>query len=126
MLRVISDTLSAADDRRVTLLALLDMSAAFDCVDHNLLLCQLEKRFGITDDALLWITSFLTDRTQQIRYNDSSSPLSPIHHGVPQGSVLGPILFNMYTAGLQDIVESHQLRMHQYADDCQVYLSVPV
>ncbi len=125
MLRVISDALTAADERRVTLLALLDMSAAFDCVDHRLLLRQLQKRFGLTGDVLLWMTSFLTDRTQQIHYNGSFSPTKPIRDGVPQGSVLGPVLFNMYTADLEDIVESHHLRFHQYADDCQVYVSVP-
>lgn len=129
MLRVglLSDALSAADVRQVTLLGLLDMSAAFDCVDQSTLLLRLERNFGVTGLALQWMTSFLTDRTQQVAYGGTLSKLERMFCGVPQGSVLGPLLFNMYTADISKVVESHgPCRLHQYADDCQVYLSVPV
>ena len=66
MVRVLSDALTAADTRQVTLLGLLDMSAAFDCVDHSILQQRLERNFGISGLALQWLTSFLTDRTQQV------------------------------------------------------------
>jgi len=66
MLRVWSDVLTSADVREVTLLGLLDLSAAFDCVDHDILLHGLEVAFGLTNTALKWIRSFLTDRTQQV------------------------------------------------------------
>ena len=125
MLRVTSDALTAADNRQVTLLALLDMSAAFDCVDHKLLLQRLEHRFGLTGDVLRWVTSFLKDRTQVIFNNGSFSSKKELDYGVPQGSVLGPLLFSLYTADLKAILESHNFRIHQYVDDCQIYLSVP-
>ena len=67
MLRVLSDALTAADGRRVTLLGLLDMSAAFDCLDHDLLLQRLEKNFGLTGVVLRWMTSFLSDRALEVR-----------------------------------------------------------
>jgi len=67
MLRVLSDSLIATDGRRVTLFGFLDMSAAFDCVDHDLLLQRLEKNFGLTGVVLRWMTSFLSDRTLEVR-----------------------------------------------------------
>ena len=125
MLRVTSDILTAADNRQVTLLCLLDLSAAFDCVDHDILLQRLQHQFGLSGDVYRWMSSFLTDRTQTISYNSATSAKKKISHGVPQGSVLGPLLFNLYTAELGAIAESYNLRMHQYADDCQLYVSVP-
>jgi len=69
MLQVPSAVLTAVDGRRVTLFGLLNMSAAFDCVDHNLLMQHLEKNFGLTGVVLRWMMSFLTDRTQEVFYN---------------------------------------------------------
>ena len=73
-----------------------------------------------------WITSFLTDRTQQVAYQGTLSKLQRLLYGVPQGSVLGPLLFNMYAADISKVVESHGHKLHQYADDSQVYLTVPI
>ena len=98
MLRVWSDVLTSADAREVTLLGLLDLSAAFDCVDHDILLHGLEVAFGLTNTALEWIRSFLTDRTQQVSYCGRLSPIQCVLFGVPQGSVLGPLLYVLYTA----------------------------
>ena len=126
MLRVTSDFLSAADQQKVTLLGLLDMSAAFDCVDHTILLRRLQQGAGLAGDVIGWIRSFLTGRTQQVVYNGTMSTVRPVHFGVPQGSVLGPILYILYTTELECIVERHGLTLHQYADDCQVYISVKV
>lgn len=128
MLRVWSDMLSAADTRQVTLLGLLDLSAAFDCVDHVLLLQRLEFSFGLTGTALRWLQSFLTDRTHQVAYGSQLSTVRQLLFGVPQGSVLGPLLYVLYTAELGHVVERHGMKMklHQYADDSQLYISVAV
>jgi len=125
ILRVLSDMLMAADVRQVTLLGMLDLSAAFDCVDHTILLQRLRIGFGLTDVALKWIVSFLTERTQQIAYNGELSSIQHVLFGVPQGSALGPLLYVLYTAELFHVVARHGLRLHMYADDCQVYLSSP-
>ena len=96
MLRVLSAVLTAVDGRRVTLLGLLDMSAAFDCVDHSLFLQRLEKNFGLTEVVLRWLMSFLPDRTQEIFYNGPSTAAQhSALYGVPRGSILGPLLFNL-------------------------------
>jgi len=90
MLRVWSDVRTSADVRDVTLLGLLDLSAAFDCVDHDILLHGLEVEFGLTNTALEWMRSFLTDRMQQVLYCGRLSPIQRALFGVPQGLVLGP------------------------------------
>jgi len=116
----------AANTRQVTLLCLLDLSAAFDCVDHDLLLHRLQPSFGLRGIALEWIRPFLTDHTEQIAYGGQLSTSCPLPFGVPQGSVLEPLLYTLYTADLTCVVERHGIRLHQYADDSQVYMSVPV
>jgi len=125
LLRVMSDLLNAADNRRVSLLGLLDLSAAFDCVDHGILLQRFQTSFGITNTALLWIRSFLTERTQSISYDGRQSSICHLFCGVPQGSVLGGLFFILYTAELFDVVAECGLTAHTYADDTQVYFSVP-
>jgi len=83
MLRVVSDALTAADAGQVTLIALLDLTAAFDCVDRALLLRRLQYNFGFKDDVLRWMTSFVTGRTQQVSYDGQLSPISRVQFGVP-------------------------------------------
>jgi len=68
MLRVMSDALTAVDQRRVTLIDLLDLSSGFDCVDHFLLLQRLERTFGLSGMVLRWLTSYVTSRSQQVAY----------------------------------------------------------
>jgi len=100
VLRVLSDFLKAADRRHVTLLSLLDMSAAFDCVDHSILLQRLHSTVGLSAVVLDWIDSFLSGRTQQISYNGQLSATCDVLFEVPQGSVLAPLLYILYTAEL--------------------------
>jgi len=128
MLRVLFDVLTVADAQQVTLLGLLDLSAPFDCVDRQLLLQRLRRDFGFTDTVLAWTTSFVTGRTQQVLYKGCFSTVQFVQYGVPvpQGSVLGPILFVLYTAKIGRIVAQHWLQFHQYADDCQIYIATPV
>ena len=96
---------------------------SFYTVDHFFLLLRLSARFGICDHALNWLRSYLSDRTQFVRIQDVSSHVNDLPYGVPQGSVLGPLLYSLYTSPLGDIARSYSLSYHFYADDTQLYLS---
>ncbi len=126
MLKVTSDIFDAADRSEVTLLALLDLSAAFDTVDHEILLRRLHDSYGIRDRALQWIKSFLTDRSQVVVFSGGKSAVVQVECGVPQGSVLGPLLFTLYTADVLDLAALSSINAHCYADDLQLYLHCPV
>ena len=113
---------SSADIGMVSLLGLLNMSAAFGTVDHDILIFRLETSFGIMGTALAWLQSFLAKRTQQVVFNGHSSSKVTVASGVPQGSVLGPLLFLLYTADIPLIASEHRIEAHVYADDGQLYL----
>ena len=115
------DFLRAIDDRNSVLLLMLDLSAAFDTVDHSILINRLKNRLGIDGMALNWFKSYLTQRKCRVVINGTQSQFTNLDCGVPQGSVLGPILFTVYTLPLGDIIRKHGLTFHLYADDSQKY-----
>ena len=115
------DFLRAIDDKKSVLLLMLDLSAAFDTVDHTILINRLRNRLGIGGTALDWFQSYLTNRKCQVILNGTKSHNTLLDCGVPQGSVLGPILFTVYTLPLGDIIRKHGLPFHLYADDSQKY-----
>jgi len=90
-------------------------------VDYDILFHRLSTDFGVTGVALDWIKSYLTGRSQAVRSGGTLSSTSSLVCGVPQGSVLGPLLFLLYTASLHDVIRRHGLRNHCYADDSQIY-----
>ena len=109
--------------QHVTLLVLLDLSAAFDTVDHNVLLSRLHSNFGISGTALEWFRSYLNRRSQRVMVQGSLSQSLNLDFGVPQGSCLGPLLFTIYASKLFDVIKVHLPTVHYYADDTQLYES---
>ena len=123
LLKVQNDILIAIDNQKCVVLLLLDMSAAFDTVDHEILLERMSKRFGIKDKVLEWFQSYLQNRTQTVMIDGVKSAAKDLNWGVPQVSVLGPILYLLYTSPIGDIIRRHELDFHFYADDSQLYLA---
>ena len=125
LLKVFNDLLIEADDGNVTLLSLLDLSSAFDTIDHAILLERLYSTFGIAGSVLKWCKSYLSDRYQIVKVDSAKSDKKRLDYGVPQGSVLGPILFTLYVQPLTGILELYNCHFHFYADDTQIYQSSP-
>jgi exonuclease III len=121
IIKVCSDILQALDSGKAALVTLLDLSAAFDSVDHDTLIKRLEISFGINGTVLDWFKSYLSLRVQYVTFSDTVSTPSTVQYGVPQGSVLGPILFITYTADVLKLVHDCGLSSHCYADDNDVY-----
>ena len=112
------------DNGKVTAPTPLGLYAAFDTIDHDILITRLSTWYGISGTALSWFTSYLTDRRQAIKIGNCFSDMLPTSCGVPQGSVLGPLLFTLYTTPLSSVIQSHNLDHHLYADDTQIYVSL--
>ena len=123
LLCVQNDIVQAIDGNKSVILVLLDLSAAFDTIDHTVLLHRLKHDFGITGTALKWLDSYLSHRTQTVKIGDSFSTKQKLLFGVPQGSVLGPVLFSLYSSPVAKIARKYSLCVQLYAYDTQLYLS---
>ena len=125
LLKVKNDLLMNMNQQHVSLLVLLDMSAAFDTVDHRILLERLSSKFGFTGGASSWFRSYLSQRSQCIAIRGTVSEEFDVPHGVPQGSCLGPLLFTIYASKLFDVIEKHLPIYHiamQMTRNCILHL----
>lgn len=118
--KVLDDTIMAADKGKTTALILLDYSKAFDTLDHQLLCAKLNY-YSVNDNVVSLVRCYLSNRSQYVLIDNVKSHPLAINNGVPQGSILGPLLFILYTMNLTQSVDDCSI--HQYADDCQIYYS---
>ena len=125
LLKVVNDLFLSLNKGNISVLALLDFSSAFDTIDHTILVHRLHTDFGFTDIVLQWFSSYLTDRTHYVSLCNHCSDFATVHSGVPQGSVLGPMLFTMNIKPLSAIIDSHSIIHHSFADDLQLQMSAP-
>ena len=123
LLDVTGNIYEALEDSELTFLILLDYSKAFDCANHRLILAKL-KSAGFKDDALSWVTSYLSGRSQKVVTGSQESGWSIFVNGVPQGSVLGPLLFTVLVSDISGAIKRG--RYHLYADDTQLYYTCKV
>uniref|UniRef100_A0A8C6KCT2 Reverse transcriptase domain-containing protein n=1 Tax=Nothobranchius furzeri TaxID=105023 RepID=A0A8C6KCT2_NOTFU len=124
LFRVSNDLLTHSDAGDCSVLVLLDLTAAFDTVDHHLLLERLRDWVGLSGTALEWLSSYLSEHSFSVAVSKFRSSTTSLTHGVPQGSVLGPLLFLLYLLPLQHILSSFKgISYHLYADDIQLYIS---
>lgn len=124
LLEIVDETLIGFDSKTATILILLDMSAAFDTVDLNKLLSILQYKIGLRGTALKWFQSFLLGRSQKVLVNGVISEVLLTLYGVPQGSVLGPVLFNIYVASLAEVAKSMGTFSSSYADDTNIRIKL--
>ena len=122
LLKVKTDIIQALNNQEVACLILLDLPVVFDAIDHDILLNRLKSRFTVTGVVLKWLESYLKDRSQAMKIGVplsgvSRSQFAKLSSGIPQGSVLGPILFTIYTVPIGNICRKHQVAFHLYADD---------
>ena len=128
MLKLTNDIMETIDSGKITILTALDMFAAFDTLDHITLLHRLQHTFGLSGYVISWIRSYLTDHSSFVKINSSSSPSTTTLIGVPQGSVLGPLLFVLFISPIANVINPDQsnqnktVSFHQYADDTQLYI----
>ena len=123
LLIITNDLLMACDQGSVSILLLLDLSAAFDTLDHNILLKRLRLSFSISGELLRWLESYLTERNQTVLAGGKASQPTVLKYGVPQGFVLGPVLFTMYITPLGHGIRHHNTLYHLFADDTQLHKS---
>ena len=126
LLSIIDDFLNKLDNNSNIQLILLDLSAAFDTIDHSILIKRLED-IGIVGIPLAWIKSYLSERTFSIKIDNHYSSTCKMYYGVPQVSVLGPLPFSLYVLPLNNIISNFPSVKYQiFADDIQLYIELTV
>ena len=125
LLKVVNDQFLSLSKGNISLLALLVFSSAFDTIDHSIPVHRLHTDFGFNDTVLQWFSIYLTDRTHYVSLSNHCSVFAPVHSGVTQGSVLGPMLFTMHIKPLSANIDSHSIIHHSFADDLQLQTSAP-
>ena len=121
VMKLRDDIRKCMNSNEVTLAVLIDFSKAFDTISHAGFVKKL-KDFGFSSDFIMWVVSYLSDRKQFVQIDDKKSNICRPYFGVPQGSILGPVLFNLYVIDLQDNITGSSNYL-QYADDTTLYLS---
>ena len=111
LLTIVNDLLLSLDDGEITLLASLDLSTAFDTIDHDILLHRFQHDFGLSGTVLDWFSSYISGRIQSVNVRSHTSVPASVSCGVPQGSVLGPIIFVLYTTTLSAVIERHSIHI---------------
>ena len=124
MLGVLKEINNAIDKDNTVVVVCFDISATFDTIHHARLLERLRNEFGVNSCALNWLQSYISGRTQFIKCEQSSSTQSACSSGMPQGSVLGPLLFSAYTSPIGNFIAESAINYHLYADDIQLYIAV--
>ena len=120
---MVNDLRIHTDSRKTSVLLLLDLSAAFDTVDYNLLLNHLVHRVSLTAPVIRWLRSYLEDRSCYVFIGTCTSAPAPLSCGGPLGSILRPLLLHFYMLPIGQIIENNLLSYHTYADDTQIYLA---
>ena len=122
MIKITSDLLTTAGTGSPSLVIALDLSSAFDTITRSKLLTRIKDVFGIMDIALQWVTSYLADRSNFVKFESACTCTMSSTAGVPQGSVLGPLLFAMYISPIQSVIDHYGVSHHSYADDTTLYV----
>ena len=126
LLKVHNDIIISMDKGEVTALTLLDLSTAFDIINHATIKDRLSDWYGISGQAQIWFSSYLQNRHKSVKIEDTFSDKVTLSYGVAQGSVLGPVLFTLYTTPFSAIISSFDINHHLYAEDTQIYMSPSV